>query len=58
MSSRRPVVFNLRDSITATVQALAPSASQKNLRLLWHVRPDVPDALIGDPGPLRQILIN
>src|SRR6185436_1854073 len=37
---------------------LALRAHQKDLELVCDVRPDVPDALIGDPGRLRQVLVN
>ncbi len=50
--------FFLRDSIGETLNALAFRASQKNLELAYHVSTDVPDALIGDPGRLRQIVTN
>jgi len=33
-------------------------AKQKGLELSIHIPPDVPDALLGDPGRLRQILSN
>ena len=33
-------------------------AQQKGLELACHIRPDVPDALVGDPGRLRQIVVN
>ena len=32
--------------------------TQKGLELACHVAPDVPDALVGDPGRLRQVLVN
>ena len=32
--------------------------TQKGLELACHIAPDVPDALVGDSGRLRQILIN
>src|SRR5262249_49839924 len=37
---------------------LAVRAHKKGLELACDIRPDVPDLLIGDPGRLRQILVN
>jgi two-component system sensor histidine kinase/response regulator len=53
-----PINFRLRDSIDDTLKTLALRAHQKGLELASHVLPEVPDALIGDPGRLRQILMN
>jgi CheY-like chemotaxis protein len=50
--------FQLRDSLGTTMKALAVRAHQKELELIYHVHADVPDGLVGDPGRLRQILIN
>jgi two-component system, sensor histidine kinase and response regulator len=50
--------FNFRDTVEDAVRLLASRAHAKNLELVCHVRPDVPDALIGDPGRLRQVLVN
>jgi two-component system, sensor histidine kinase and response regulator len=50
--------FNLRDSLGDTMKSLSLRAHQKGLELAWEVQPDVPDDLIGDPGRLRQIIIN
>ena len=50
--------FSLRDVVDSAVEALALRAHEKGLELIAHVKPDIPDALIGDPGRLRQILLN
>jgi signal transduction histidine kinase/DNA-binding response OmpR family regulator len=52
------IAFDLRDSLGQTVKALGFRAHQKGLELVWDVSPDAPDALVGDPGRLRQILVN
>ncbi|HMF16662.1 MAG TPA: response regulator, partial [Gemmataceae bacterium] len=53
-----PIAFNLRDILADALKALALRAHQKGLELILHVRPDVPDALVGDVGRLRQVVIN
>jgi signal transduction histidine kinase/DNA-binding response OmpR family regulator/HPt (histidine-containing phosphotransfer) domain-containing protein len=50
--------FPLRDSLGDTMKTLALRAGQKGLELACHVHPDAPDALVGDAGRLRQILVN
>ncbi|MBD3181523.1 PAS domain S-box protein [Candidatus Poribacteria bacterium] len=50
--------FSLRDVVDSVAESLAVRAFEKKLELISHVKPDVPDALIGDPGRLRQILLN
>ena len=53
-----PVDFVLRDCIADSLHTLAARADQKGLHLLCRVAPEVPDELLGDPGRLRQIVIN
>jgi len=53
-----PVDFRLRDCITDSLHTLAARADEKGLELLCRVAPEVPDELVGDPGRLRQIVIN
>ena len=53
-----PIDFNLRDTLEETVLSLALRAHEKGLELACHLPPDLPDALVGDPGRLRQIVIN
>src|SRR5215831_4738183 len=50
--------FSLRSAIGNTLRALAARAHRKGLELVCNVQPDVPDALIGDAGRLRQVLLN
>jgi two-component system sensor histidine kinase/response regulator len=50
--------FNLGDSLGDTMKTLSLRAHQKGLELAFEIQPDVPDALVGDPGRLRQIVIN
>jgi two-component system sensor histidine kinase/response regulator len=52
------IPFNLRESLGETMMVLSVSAHQKGLELVYEVQPEVPEALLGDPGRIRQILIN
>lgn len=52
------IPFSLRECIGKTGQTLSLRAAEQGLELACRVAPDVPDRLIGDPGRLRQILIN
>ncbi len=50
--------FGLREHLERSVKTLALRAYQKDLELVCHVPPDVPDAIVGDPSRLRQIILN
>jgi signal transduction histidine kinase/CheY-like chemotaxis protein len=52
------IPFDLRESLGETMMALSFRAHQKGLELVYEVQPEVPEALLGDPGRIRQILIN
>jgi two-component system sensor histidine kinase/response regulator len=52
------IAFSLRECIGKTGQTLSLRAAEQGLELACRVAPDIPDRLIGDPGRLRQILIN
>jgi two-component system, sensor histidine kinase and response regulator len=52
------IEFSLRGSLEPSMKALALRAHQKGLELNWRVHSDVPDVVLGDPGRLRQILVN
>ena len=50
--------FDLREVVGDATRVLALRATQKGLELVFHVAADVPEMLIGDPGRVRQILVN
>ena len=52
------ICFNLRDVLDDTIRALGTAPHEKNLELACHVDSDIPLELVGDPGRLRQIVIN
>jgi two-component system sensor histidine kinase/response regulator len=52
------IPFDLRESLGEAMHALSFRSHQKGLELIYDVRPDVPESLIGDPGRVRQILVN
>src|SRR5437899_251313 len=53
-----PADFSLRAAVSDTLCTLAMRAHKKELELVSHVQPDAPDALVGDAGRLRQVLLN
>jgi PAS domain S-box-containing protein len=50
--------FDFRDSLEDTIKTMALRAHKKGLELACHIRSDVPDALVGDPARLRQLIFN
>ena len=53
-----PIEFPLRAMLHETLRILMPRAHVKGLELTCAVEPSVPDAIVGDPGRLRQVLVN
>ena len=50
--------FDLRSTLEGAADLLSPKAHEKGLRLAAIIAADVPGFLRGDPGRLRQILVN
>ncbi|HDI59332.1 MAG TPA: response regulator [Desulfobacteraceae bacterium] len=50
--------FVLQDEVENALAAAAIMAAEKGLELQCHVATDIPPVLVGDPGRLRQVLIN
>ena len=52
------IPFSIRDCVGGTGRTMSIRAADKGLELACRIAPDVPDSLVGDPGRLRQILVN
>lgn len=50
--------FRLRDLALSTTRILSARAAEKGLEILLDIDSKVADGLIGDPGRLRQVLLN
>ncbi len=50
--------MSLLPVLEASMEILSAKAREKNLALLSQLDPALPPALLGDPGRLRQVLIN
>ena len=53
-----PVELDLRETVGDTLRTLAVRAHAGGLELAYHIPPDVPGALVGDSGRLRQVIMN
>jgi two-component system sensor histidine kinase/response regulator len=52
------IEFDLRTTMEAAADTLALKAHEKGLELACRIKPGVPTFLVGDPGRLRQVIIN
>jgi signal transduction histidine kinase/CheY-like chemotaxis protein len=52
------IEFSLRGCVETTLKTMALRAEEKDLELICDVGVDVPDAVLGDPTRLRQVLSN
>lgn len=52
------VDFGLREEVGGTLKSLGLRAHGKDLELAWHVASGIPEDVKGDPGRLRQVLVN
>jgi CheY-like chemotaxis protein len=48
----------LRRLILDTLRSLSLKAQEKNLELVLDLDPKIPERLVGDPGRIRQVLLN
>ena len=52
------IPFDLGDTVADALRGIAVGAHEKGLDLVYDFTSEVPQQLIGDPGRLRQILLN
>jgi signal transduction histidine kinase/CheY-like chemotaxis protein len=52
------ITLNLYDLVQDVAEMLAEPAHNKGLELACHIQADVPEWISGDPGRLRQVLMN
>jgi len=50
--------FDLRNTVEDVALAFARPAEEKGIEIICSIYPDLPTSLRGDPGRLRQILVN
>jgi signal transduction histidine kinase/CheY-like chemotaxis protein len=52
------IEFSVREMLEETLKPFALRAHEKQCELMVDVKPSVPDALVGDPLRIRQVLVN
>jgi PAS domain S-box-containing protein len=58
LMSLEPIPFDLQPLLEETLELVAPRAQEKGLELVLSCDPATPPGLIGDPGRIRQIVLN
>jgi signal transduction histidine kinase/CheY-like chemotaxis protein len=53
-----PIPFDLRLAVEDMAELMASKAQEKGLDLILRFSPDTPSRVVGDPGRIRQILVN
>ncbi len=52
------ISFSLRETVQGVSKLMAPRAAEKGIDFVCEVSKAVPDRLVGDPGRLRQVILN
>ncbi|MDB6079129.1 MAG: hypothetical protein JWO82_2876 [Akkermansiaceae bacterium] len=52
------IPVHLRECVESALDLVASPAAKKHLDLMYWIDPAVPDAILGDPTRLRQVLVN
>ena len=53
-----PAPFNLAEAVEDVATLVSSRATEKDLELIVHVDPELPDWIVGDVGRIRQVLTN
>ena len=54
----KTISFDLINTVEGVAQSLAIRAEENELEITALIEPNIPSALLGDPGRLRQVLMN
>ncbi len=52
------IEFSLKDCVGEALKTVASRAHQKGLEISSDVHPGLPEVVVGDPGRLRQVILN
>jgi signal transduction histidine kinase/DNA-binding response OmpR family regulator/HPt (histidine-containing phosphotransfer) domain-containing protein len=52
------VPFNIGECVESALEVIAQSAAAKGVELAYVFGPGTPEGMVGDPGRLRQVLLN
>jgi PAS domain S-box-containing protein len=52
------IEFSLKDCVGEALKTIATRAHEKGLEISSDIGPELPDTVLGDPGRLRQVLLN
>jgi signal transduction histidine kinase/DNA-binding NarL/FixJ family response regulator len=58
MLTLEEIDYNLQAKLGSVMQALSTRTHDKGLELIYHIEHNVPEWVTGDPGRLRQIVVN
>ncbi|MCZ7646651.1 MAG: response regulator [Planctomycetota bacterium] len=53
-----PIPFDLQSALEEALELMAPRAESKGIELIFRFAPGTPTAVIGDPGRIRQVVLN
>ena len=53
-----PIPFDVHAAVADVAELLVPRAMEKGLKTVLRLAPDAPRRVIGDPGRIRQVLLN
>jgi len=52
------IPFDLHEVVALAIEATSLRAAEKSLDLTWHIAPETPRYLVGDPTRVKQVLLN
>ena len=53
-----PIAFNVRDSFEELLDVMRIKAMEKGIYLQLYIHHEVPERVVGDPGRIRQVMMN